>query len=550
MADAFSGAFPALALRTDYIASDSPLQHFRQGHADALADNKRWLDRDIGAEAAKGNYLAAAQTSFRGGDLDTGLKFHQFKTNMENADAEKRLKALTTLKEFAQRADTPEMWEVYTNAIEKIYPGSVGEFKSFNRRPAALTLLEQSTLALQQSQAAENYAKVPYLQSQAQTAAAEAAIKARREQTAREMMEGIGFVAPSAVPAPAPSPAPSSPFSNFIPSSATPAIPPPPMRLGGPREEDTPAPARVLVRPSYVPPLGGSPFPPRGVAPVPASVPPAVVAQPSPAPLPTAARTAPPAALTGVPGVTVGPAAPVTEPPAAAQAAPPSRWAAVRQTVEQMPIEDQARVWSLLADDKKEEALKLVSEFASGPWKDAKQKADVEEGLRRELTTAAKEYSTIRDAYRAISAVAEKPSPAGDLSLIFSYMKMLDPGSTVREGEYATAQNATNVEGWLRNLYNRAITGQKLEAPQREDFVKQAKALYGAKEQQFKAMEGQFVGIAKRLKLDPQNVILDFSSAADKKPPPRTGGELPKFRAQNAAGQVIVSDDGSNWRPE
>ena len=37
------------------------------------------------------------------------------------------------------------------------------------------------------------------------------------------------------------------------------------------------------------------------------------------------------------------------------------------------------------------------------------------------------------------------PDAAGDMALIFSYMKMLDPNSTVREGEYATAQDAGSI---------------------------------------------------------------------------------------------------------
>jgi hypothetical protein len=63
------------------------------------------------------------------------------------------------------------------------------------------------------------------------------------------------------------------------------------------------------------------------------------------------------------------------------------------------------------------------------------------------------------------------------MSLIFAYMKMLDPGSVVREWEYATAQNAGNVWDKIINLYNKAVTWNKLTQSQRDEFLNTAKSL-------------------------------------------------------------------------
>jgi hypothetical protein len=56
--------------------------------------------------------------------------------------------------------------------------------------------------------------------------------------------------------------------------------------------------------------------------------------------------------------------------------------------------------------------------------------------LRREYNNLpeVKNSGTILSAHRTIQTVAKNPSAAGDLSLIFSYMKLLDPESSVREG--------------------------------------------------------------------------------------------------------------------
>jgi len=39
---------------------------------------------------------------------------------------------------------------------------------------------------------------------------------------------------------------------------------------------------------------------------------------------------------------------------------------------------------------------------------------------------------------------------------------MLDPGSVVRESEFATAQNAAGVPDQVRNMYNKVLSGTRL----------------------------------------------------------------------------------------
>lgn len=64
---------------------------------------------------------------------------------------------------------------------------------------------------------------------------------------------------------------------------------------------------------------------------------------------------------------------------------------------------------------------------------------------------------------------------SNDIALIFSFMKTLDPGSTVREGEFATAQNAAGVPERIINIYNKARTGKFLTDEQRKDFINTAR---------------------------------------------------------------------------
>ena len=65
---------------------------------------------------------------------------------------------------------------------------------------------------------------------------------------------------------------------------------------------------------------------------------------------------------------------------------------------------------------------------------------------------------------------------ASDIAMIFMFMKSLDPTSVVREGEQATAQNATGVPDRIRNLYNYIKKGNRLNEEQRGEFFEAANA--------------------------------------------------------------------------
>ena len=68
--------------------------------------------------------------------------------------------------------------------------------------------------------------------------------------------------------------------------------------------------------------------------------------------------------------------------------------------------------------------------------------------------------------------------PSDDIALVFSFMKTLDPSSTVREGEYATAKNAGGIPETIINTYNKARSGKFLTEEQRRDFIETARKSY------------------------------------------------------------------------
>ena len=140
-----------------------------------------------------------------------------------------------------------------------------------------------------------------------------------------------------------------------------------------------------------------------------------------------------------------------------------------------------------------------------------------ESRLRKEFNAIpqVKSFSDQSQAYGRIIASADLPSAAGDLALIFNYMKVLDPGSTVREGEFANAQNAGSVPARLGAFYNNVVDGQRLTVEQRQDFVDRGGRLYKDAETGFMKRYNQYSELATLQKLPFKNVVTDYRYTLD-----------------------------------
>ena len=135
---------------------------------------------------------------------------------------------------------------------------------------------------------------------------------------------------------------------------------------------------------------------------------------------------------------------------------------------------------------------------------------ETEKKLRDEYVGQTKDFKTIQSAWRSIKTSGGEPSAAGDMSLICGYMKLLDPGSTVREGEYANAQNAGGVPDRVVASYNKLINGQILSDSQRKDFLRQAKKQYDSRLGEYGGLKKSYAQLAKEYGLDPKRVVVEF----------------------------------------
>jgi len=133
-----------------------------------------------------------------------------------------------------------------------------------------------------------------------------------------------------------------------------------------------------------------------------------------------------------------------------------------------------------------------------------------ENTLRDEYNSLTAPFRTVQDAYSKITNVAN--TGAGDMSLLYSYVKMLDPGSVVRESEFATAAASGSFGERVQGAMQRVMSGQRLPDTLRKDFIVEAKNIYTQQNKAAKRLEDQYTGIAERNGLNPKNVIVNYAA--------------------------------------
>jgi hypothetical protein len=170
------------------------------------------------------------------------------------------------------------------------------------------------------------------------------------------------------------------------------------------------------------------------------------------------------------------------------------------------------------------ETLAPIAGGPADPAGNPKQMRQSEVQYRKEFDNLpeVKNFKIMRTAKQQVQALATKPNPSAtdDVAMIFSYMKMLDPNSVVREGEYATAQNATGIpEQWM-NLYNRALQGNRLNPSQRKNMLATVDSVYVPQREVYNQAAERYRGYARDSGVNPDNVARTYTPDGGKRTPP------------------------------
>lgn len=132
--------------------------------------------------------------------------------------------------------------------------------------------------------------------------------------------------------------------------------------------------------------------------------------------------------------------------------------------------------------------------------------------LRDEFNTLTKDFRAVQDAYSKIEATSN--TGAGDMSMLYSYVKLLDPGSVVRESEFATAAASGSFGEQVQGAVSRLMTGERLPDSLRAAFKNEAKSIFKAQQSGYERLKKSYTSIAERSGADPANVIVDYTAPA------------------------------------
>lgn len=198
-----------------------------------------------------------------------------------------------------------------------------------------------------------------------------------------------------------------------------------------------------------------------------------------------------------------------------------------------------AQTGSALAQTKKlgvetaKAALELEALKSSGGL-DPTKAFEQEEKLRKEFQGRTKVYGELGTTFNNIKSSAEAKNGPGDIALITGFMKMLDPGSVVRETEFATARDTAGLYERLLNTSQKLQSGQlfALDSKQRQEYVNLAKQYLDSAQKKAGEDKKALGVVVKNYRLNPDNV---FGPETAETPAPAPAGGTP------AAGQRNVT---------
>jgi len=103
-----------------------------------------------------------------------------------------------------------------------------------------------------------------------------------------------------------------------------------------------------------------------------------------------------------------------------------------------------------------------------------------------------KDFSDMQTAYTQVNAALSQGTPIGDVAGATKMMKLLDPGSVVRETELGIAMAASGRMDRLQYYFNNWASGEKLTPTQREEFKQLSAELYAAAGQAYNQKRDEY----------------------------------------------------------
>jgi hypothetical protein len=150
-----------------------------------------------------------------------------------------------------------------------------------------------------------------------------------------------------------------------------------------------------------------------------------------------------------------------------------------------------------------------------------------EQQVRGEWTKLSSGVSDARRNYSIIETSAADNTGAGDIALVTSFMKMLDPTSVVRETEFATARDSGGLFAKLQSYVSRIEDGKFLTPEQRTDFKRLSSQYLKAAEDQVAPARSSYERLIENYGLNPENIFVIGNGPAAELVPSANGAPPP-----------------------
>jgi hypothetical protein len=146
-----------------------------------------------------------------------------------------------------------------------------------------------------------------------------------------------------------------------------------------------------------------------------------------------------------------------------------------------------------------------------------------------------KAFGEMKSAYGQVLEGLKKANAIGDLAAATKIMKLLDPGSVVRESELALAMQAGGLLDRVSNYATNIMQGTKLSPDQRREFSSLANSLFSVSLDAFNEKRSQYSNLAKEYGFDTNRVI----GAQPSIPGLQKPQETPTLSLQQQAAQIL-----------
>ena len=137
-----------------------------------------------------------------------------------------------------------------------------------------------------------------------------------------------------------------------------------------------------------------------------------------------------------------------------------------------------------------------------------------EDTLRKEYLAQTKDFASAVRQFSILDTIADDSTGATDMALVFTYMKILDPTSVVRDSEFglAASTDLSTFEGITMNTINKIFNGQTvLTSKQRATLISAARGATLGAYRAYEGVRGGFEDIVEVRGLEPISVLPDFT---------------------------------------